>query len=185
MPAVNRALSEYSYLAKSNESERKPCIFLSHISVDKASALAIGNYITANGDIDIYLDVNDPDLQAATSTSNPVGVTRFIERGLSHSTHIMCLVSLSTVTSWWVPYELGFAKKAGKELSALKLKGKVQLPAFLEIGEILKGTKSLNDYLAKVRRGLGKAVAIGVSTEILIKSTARPHPLDAHVDWNA
>jgi hypothetical protein len=95
---------------------------LSHISIDKSSATAIGEYITRYGDIDIYLDVNDPDLQSAVLTNDAALMTRFIERGLSRSTHVMCLVSVDTVRSGWVPYELGFAKNAGKHLSTLKLK---------------------------------------------------------------
>jgi hypothetical protein len=43
----------------------------------------------------------------------------------------MCLVSAATVRSWWVPYELGFAKRAGKHLATLKVKGEVVLPEYL------------------------------------------------------
>jgi hypothetical protein len=180
---INRAIYENRQLAKANDSANGPCIFLSHISVDKSSAIAIGSYITAQGGIDIYLDNDDKDLQQAVSTHNPVGITQFIERGLSFSTHIMCLVSASTVKSWWVPYELGFAKKAGKYLSTLKLKGDVDLPEFLAIGEIVTGTKSLNNYLTRVRRGLGKAVAVDSLTETLIRDSVQGHPLDAYLDW--
>ena len=135
MAGINRALQENRILAKSNESTSVPCIFLSHISIDKSAATAIGNYITRQGDIDTYLDINDQELQDAANSGNAARITQFIERGLSHSTHIMCLVSKDTVGSWWVPYELGFAKKAGKSLSTMKLKGEVALPPFLEISE--------------------------------------------------
>jgi hypothetical protein len=60
---TNRALYENRHLAKTSESANRPCIFLSHISVDKSSARAIGIYITKYGDVDIYLDVDDSDLQ--------------------------------------------------------------------------------------------------------------------------
>lgn len=63
MAGINRALSENRILAKSNESTNVPCIFLSHISIDKPAAMAIGNYITRHGDIDTYLDIDDPGLQ--------------------------------------------------------------------------------------------------------------------------
>ena len=163
MAGINRALQENRILAKSNESTSVPCIFISHISIDKSAATAIGNYITRQGDIDTYLDI-----------------TQFIERGLSHSTHIMCLVSKDTVGSWWVPYELGFAKKAGKSLSTMKLKGEVALPPFLEISELIRGTKGLNAYLTAIRGTLRKSL-----TETLIVHTAGQHPLDPYVDWNA
>ena len=133
MGGINRALYEQRHLAKASN----PCVFLSHISVDKSTAIAIGDYIKKQGDIDIYLDLNDEELQRAVKRDDPTGITKFIEQGLSYSTHIMCLVSAAPVESWWVPYELGFAKNAGKHLSTLKLKGEIALPAYLQISEII------------------------------------------------
>jgi hypothetical protein len=180
MAAINRALQENRVFAKSNESAGAPCIFLSHISIDKSSAVAIGDYITRQGGVDIYLDINDQDLQSAANAGNAIRVTEFIERGLLHSTHVMCLLSASTVKSWWVPYELGFGKRSGKSLSTLKLKGEVPLPAYLEVSEIIRGTKGLNAYLTTIRGTLRKSL-----TEALIAHTAGSHPLDPYVDWNA
>jgi hypothetical protein len=157
---------------------------LSHIFVDKSSAVAIGTYITRQGDIDIYLDVNDEELQRAVRRDDPAAVTKFIELGISSSTHIMCLVSADTVGSWWVPYELGFAKNAGKDLATLKLKGDIVLPAYLNISEVILGTKTLNDYLTRVRQGLTKAAEIRNLTESLT-SHASTHPLDNYLDWKA
>lgn len=183
MAGINRALQENRILAKASEYLGQPCIFLSHISVDKAAVAEIARYITAKGDIDVYLDANDEALQRAASAGDAAKVTEFIERGISSSTHIMCFVSASTVNSWWVPYELGFGKKSGKPLATLKLKGTVDLPAYLEIGEIIRGTDSLNKYLTAVKRGLAKSVASGSLTESLIRNSAQPHPLDNYLDW--
>ena len=182
MAGINRALTEYRILAKSYEGQGRPCIFLSHISVDKPAVTEIANYITARGDIDIYLDISDGDLQRAANTGNAQRVTEFIEQGLSHSTHILCLVSPSTVRSWWVPYELGFGKKSGKPLATLKLKD-TELPEYLEISEIIRGTDSLNKYLTGVKRGLRKSITAGELTESLVRSSAQPHPLDRYLDW--
>jgi MTH538 TIR-like domain (DUF1863) len=183
MAGINRALVENRHLAKARDSANKPCIFLSHISIDKAAATEIGNYITKLGDIDIYLDINDPDLQDSVKNNDATGITRFVERGLTSSTHIMCLISADTARSWWVPYELGFAKNAGRHLSTLKLKGDISLPAFLEITEIIPGTKTLNDYLTRVRRGLGKTGDTRPLTETLTVHTAPSHPLDPYLNW--
>jgi TIR domain len=183
MAGINRARAENRGLAKLNESIGQPCIFLSHISVDKAAVIEIANYITARGDIDVYLDINDQELQQAAIAGDAVRITGFIERGLSNSTHIMCLVSSDTVRSWWVPYELGFAKRSGKPLSTLRLKDTVELPAYLEISEIIRGTKSLNQYLTAVKRGLRKTDTAADLTESLIRSSASPHPLDAYLNW--
>lgn len=113
MARINRALQENRVLTKSHESASEPCIFLSHISIDKSSAVAVADYITRQGGIDIYLDINDEGLQSAANAGNAVRVTQFIERGLLNSTHVLCLISAGTVKSWWVPYGLGFGKRSG------------------------------------------------------------------------
>jgi hypothetical protein len=184
MAGINRALHEYREFAKINAALDEPCIFLSHISIDKSAAIAIAAYINARGDIDTYLDINDDDLQLAANTGDAAAVTRFIERGLAKSTHIMCIVSPSTVRSWWVPYELGFAKKSGMPLATLKLKD-TDLPAYLEVSEIIKGTDSLNRYLTGVKRGLRKSVTAGALTESLLPGHTQKHPLDPYLNWNA
>ena len=180
MAGINRALYENRNLAKAAVSHNRPCIFLSHISVDKSTAAAIGNYITKRGDIDIYLDINDQELQDAVNNGDAISITHFIERGLGNSTHIMCLASANTARSWWVPYELGFAKNAGAYLSTLRLKD-VELPAYLEISEVIRGTKSLNEYLRRVRLGFGKSAARTL-IETLVSHTD-DHPLDTYLNW--
>jgi hypothetical protein len=180
---LNRALLENRQLAKASAYLGHPCVFLSHISVDNPAVERIADYITQYGDIDIYLDGNDDDLQRAANRGDAAAVTEFIERGLSNCTHILCLVSASTVRSWWVPYELGFGKKSGKPLATLKLKDAIDLPAYLEISEIIPGTKSLNSYLTRIKRGLSKSAAISDLTESLLRHSASSHPLDAYLDW--
>lgn len=186
MAGINRALSNIKNIAFESASnlDSKPCIFLSHISVDKSSVIEIGNYIMKKGGIDIYLDINDSELQEAVKNNDPYGITKFIECGLQKSTHIMCLYTENTVRSWWVPYEIGYGKKSNAEVSSLKLKGEVELPAYLEIGEVLLGTKSLNEYLKKIKNRMRKSFDSTSSLENLIESFAQQHPLDKYLDWN-
>lgn len=169
-------------LAKASGSA-KPCIFLSHISVDKSAARGIANYLMVNGDVDVYLDENDAALQAAAILDNPKLITAFIEAGLKYSTHLMCLVTQDTVRSWWVPYEIGFAKNDGKEIATLKLKGEVKLPEFLEIGVVLKGTTSLNAYIKNMSTSVRKSVGPGLLYENLVAANSSVHPLDNYLDW--
>jgi hypothetical protein len=169
--------------AKARKSQR-PCIFLSHISIDKQTAISIGDYIMEKGDIDIYLDVYDEKLQQAVKAENSIMITEYIEKGLEQSTHIMCIVSKSTAQSWWVPYELGFGKRAYKELSALALKEAEYLPQYLSIGVIIRGTKSLNEYLKKVANSsslTGKS--FHSLYENLIPHYKQYHPLDRYLNW--
>lgn len=187
MAGKNRAYllkSLRSFTEAATRKGERPCIFLSHISIDKQTAKAIGDYITDRGDIDIYLDIYDEDLQRAVALGNAQMITKFIEEGLEQSTHVMCLVSKSTISSWWVPYELGFGKRAAKELSTLALKDVDALPAFLSIGAVLEGTKSLNAYLEQIASKQSRAARILKELgEGLIEYNKAGHPLDGYLNW--
>jgi len=177
-------MSGESHSQYSSVDENKPCIFLSHISVDKQSVEGIADYIMEKADIDVYLDIHDHELQRAVNRGDSVEITALIERGITNSTHAMCLISEETIKSWWVPYELGYAKKAGKKISSLKLKGAVELPAFLKIGELIHGTMSLNEYIRKVISDF-KINESNLELDVSLESYNKPaHPLDSVLDWD-
>lgn len=151
MAGINRAVQRmWESVAKLDRTDRRPCIFISHVNVDRESARDIGEFIRNDGNLDIYLDIDDPDLQRAVENKDPLGVTRFVERGLARSDNLLCLVSEKTVLSWWVPYEIGFTKKAGKGIATLLLKDAVILPAYLEIGKVLLDIYDLNSYVQEI-----------------------------------
>ncbi|SGZ04033.1 Putative uncharacterized protein [Moritella viscosa] len=135
-------------------------------------------------DIDVYLDIHDDELQRAVDRGDSAGITELIERGIASSTHTMCLISKKTIESWWVPYEIGYAKKSGKEISSLKLKETVELPDFLKIGEIIHGTKSLNEYIQKVISDFKNNTIYSNINESLEHHRDDNHPLDNILDWN-
>lgn len=149
----NRALKRYKLFNErySFSSRTKPCIFLSHKSVDKDIVMKIGDYIMKAG-IDIYLDVNDLELQRADKMGDDKAVTQCIQKGIEESTHVMCLLSPKTVESWWVPYEIGYGEKANKEISSLKLKPLLEsgIPSYIKIRKCITNLQSLNAYLKEV-----------------------------------
>jgi len=189
MAGRNRALqvpglaSFESNKSYASANEDKPCIFLSHISIDKTAVEGIADYIMEKADIDVYLDIHDEALQKAVDRGNSEEITALIERGIASSSHTMCLISEETVKSWWVPYELGYAKKSGKEISSLKLKGSVELPDFLKIGALIHGTKSLNEYIERVISDFKIIKSYSSINESLESHTESKHPLDNILDW--
>ncbi|WP_440905399.1 toll/interleukin-1 receptor domain-containing protein [Catenovulum sp. SX2] len=191
MAGRNRALTSAgmeSYSLNKRSSligEDKPCIFLAHISIDKAAVEGIADYIMEKADIDVYLDIHDDALQRAVRKGDSAEITALIERGITSSSHAMCLISEETSKSWWVPYELGYAKKSGKEISSLKLKGAVDLPDFLKIGTLIHGTKSLNEYIERVIRNYKLTKPYSGINESLESHSNSHHPLDSILDWNA
>ena len=195
MAGINRAIASRGFaLASINESFdfRKnsvsppcPCFFISHLSVNKNVAISVGDYILnhADIDIDIYLDIYDEELQRAVRDGDPHKITKSIETGITNSSHIICLVSEKTSESWWVPYELGFAKKSQKEISSLILKDATYIPDYLQIGAILRGTVSLNKYLKVVTDIHNSNTAYAKVSPSFIPETQIPHPLDSCLSW--
>ena len=158
----------------------EPCIFLSHSSFDKDKVEKINEYITQEWNINTYFDKEDNDLQSAVDEGCAEKITACIEKGISNSVHLMCIYSSNTVRSWWVSYEVGYAKKSStiegskiKGIATLKLKGDdVCLPSFLENNNILD-IKSLDEYLEKLNKN--RPMHNFVDTN---------HPLNNYMDWN-
>lgn len=178
-PSINESVNK-SFYASAQKSE--VCIFLSYTSEDRNTVMKIGEYIQ-NAGFDIYLDIYDEKLQQAVSEGDPVAITKNIEKGLSFSTDVICIVSEETVGSWWVPYEIGFGKKANKPLATLTLKNTVTIPAYLEITRIIRGTKSLNEYLKEMS---GKSTILLEAAASYIeknKHFTSNHPLDNYLSW--
>lgn len=73
---ATRSILEFS----SNEQrsyQNKKCVFLSHRSVDKEKVIKLGNYIMDSG-LNIYLDINDSNLQDAVTLQNAEKITQCV-----------------------------------------------------------------------------------------------------------
>lgn len=128
---------------------RKPIVFLSHKSEDKKFVEAIGEYLMKAG-IDIYLDKNDFKLQSAVAMEDPKKITECIQEGISKSDYILCFVSNKTINSWWVPYEIGYGKKANKKISTLVKSNVEYIPDFLKIEPIIDNIEDINVYIKRI-----------------------------------
>ncbi len=144
------AVSNLLQKSASTLQPERPCIFMSHKREDKEATKKLGEFIKDKG-IDIYLDIEDRNLQKAIRDRDDSAITKFIELGILSSTDLLVVVSDITKNSWWVPYEMGFAKKANKYVRILKLKD-VRLPSFMQIAKTLSGTASFSDYIFEVSK---------------------------------
>lgn len=128
----------------------KKCVFLSHRRADKSKVIKIGDYIMYAG-FNIYLDINDKNLQDAILASDAKKVTMHIQLGLMSSDYILCIISGNTFDkyTWWVPYEIGYADKSKKECCLLKLDNvnKKSIPEYLKIKQVLFNITDLNNKL--------------------------------------
>jgi hypothetical protein len=193
---INKA-SFYEKLRSVIDSEtisNRPCVFLSHKKEDKPACREIADYLK-NAGIDYYLDELDLDLQRAVSNEDSIKITEGIKKGIRESTHMLVIVSEKTYKSQWVPFEVGYGhaaiidktleidKREDKiKLSILTLKdiSEKMLPDYMQVGFIIRGTKSLNDYISKI---IGRLEKYLVTENILQENTKSPHPLDAILNW--
>lgn len=80
--------------------------------------------------------------------------------------------------------KLGTESVPNSEVSSLKLKGDVELLAYLKVGVILLGIKSLNKYLEKIATHSRSSLKYSSIYESLVSHTTQQHPLDRYLDWN-
>lgn len=125
------------------------CVFISHKKEDEKAAIAIETYLTDIVVVDIYLDTKDCILREAVSTENDQKTVESIKRGLTCSSHLLCLISDKTKLSWWVPYEIGFADKQKMDIATLKLKDVEDIPSYLKIK---KTQFDIEDFLQYISR---------------------------------
>lgn len=171
----------------------RPCIFLSHKREDKEACKKIASYFKKAG-IDYYLDIEDDKLQNASNVEDPVKITESIKNGIKSSTHMMVVISEKTYKSSWVPFEVGYGHASILDqqnlnvannkikLSVLTLKeiAEKSLPDFLQVGYMIKGTQSLNEYITKINNRKEKLLMNEVK---MMSHSVMNHPLDDVLNW--
>lgn len=130
----------------------KLCVFISYRGCDKEIALKVADDIRNIG-VDVYIDICDKNLQVS-SHNDAASIVQYIETGLFYSSHILVIVTDETQQSWWVPYEVGYAKKSGKSIASFILeKQEVRdFPDYLKIEEMLKTPEQYNCYITNLQK---------------------------------
>jgi len=175
-------------------SQDRPCVFLSHKREDKPGCRIIAEYFK-EAEIDYYLDELDEALQQAAAAQNAELITESLKKGIRESTHMMVVVSENTCKSQWVPFEVGYGHAAiidkflkqdqnGEKirLSILTLidLAEKELPDFMQAGYLIKGTKSLNEFIAKISKD---SVDNMVTKNRILLGSRGVHPLDQVLNW--
>ncbi|WP_160366936.1 TIR domain-containing protein [Sphingobacteruim zhuxiongii] len=141
------------------------------------------------------MDEEDDRLQHASSIGDPIQITESIKNGIKKSTHMMVVVSDKTYKSLWVPFEVGYGHASILDqeklknqndrikLSVLTLKDIAEkaLPDYLQVGYLIKGTKSLNEYISKITDRLEKSL---INESRIFSNSQMKHPLDSVLNWN-
>lgn len=182
---INRADSYQKSRAGSarksfSEWQGRPCVFISHQNEDTQACEPIAEYLLGLG-VDVYFDKYDKMLNQLTVNQDPTGVTKNIQEGIDLSTHMICVVSPTTIKSYWVPFEVGYGYSR-IILGVLTLKGveDAMLPEYMKTTKVIRGTRSLNGFISEL---LGQPNSF-LESRASFKATASPHPLDKVLDWN-
>lgn len=139
MSALNRYYWPTKFESRNTFINQKvKCIFISYQNTDKMEAKKIADYFIKAG-INVYFDEYDGDLKRTNQISNPTKVTDSLCKGINNSSHMLVVVSPTTIISKWVPFEIGFGFDK-TDLFVLCLKGipKGGLPEYIRTAKIIR-----------------------------------------------
>ncbi|WPZ34527.1 toll/interleukin-1 receptor domain-containing protein [Thalassobaculum sp. OXR-137] len=127
-------------------------VFISHQQSDSETAGRIAYRLRAVHQIECYLDVIDPNTRQA---GNELG--DYIRMQLGTCTQLLAVVSESTKTSWWVPWEIGVATEKDQPIATFSTGFYVTLPEYLKKWPYLQSERDLDEY-ARVSKETDRAL---------------------------
>lgn len=99
-------------------------VFVSHRTADDSKAQFLADRLRTKHNIRCYLDHFDPEAKTTRE------ITDLIVSRINICTHLMALVTNSTVGSWWVPFEIGVARQGDRRITTFD-GSTVELPEYL------------------------------------------------------
>lgn len=151
-------------------------VFISHQKRDRDEAEKIAKYLKRVG-IDVYFDEYDRELQIATINDDPKAVVKAIKKGINNSTHMLCIISKNTLTSKWVPFEVGYGYDK-TDLATVVLKGikNNELPDYIKVAPIIR---DIYDIINFAKRHGNKYI---LETKMFSDYNNTNHPLSGIMD---
>lgn len=147
---MNRADASLGFIREVKS--EKTCVFISHKKEDQHIAIELGDFLTKQLGVDIYLDVFDPELKEAVSVENDAKIVASIISGLKLSNVLLCIISDKTRLSWWVPYEIGIADNSEMKIASIRTKEIDDFPSFLKTKLTINNLSELVDFILKNRK---------------------------------
>ena len=103
----------------------QPDVFLSHKSEDKQATLAIAQALISQG-MSAYIDYVDPQVHAQDPT-----LESYLREVIHNSRSLLTVATANTISSWWVPFEIGVALDNDKLVGTVLRGTPGQLPTYL------------------------------------------------------
>ena len=115
-------------------------VFISHKSTDSSIAAQINREFARLG-VTSYLDVLD------SFSGNGEILTAHIREQLNKCSDIIVVMSTATITSWWVPFEIGMSAQVDMP-TATFLTSSITLPDYLSYWPQLKRISDIEKYVS-------------------------------------
>lgn len=135
--------------------ERQPRVFLSHRRPDKDIAREIAMYFEQLG-LYYYFDEQDVvfERMLACGHTEAGAIVEAIDDGLRHCSHLLGVLSMQTMGSWWVPYEIGGARARGHEIAHVIVDevDLATLPEFIRIAPNVTSADALFGWAKSIAR---------------------------------
>jgi hypothetical protein len=118
-------------------------VFISHKTTDNLIAKKVYDRLVSYHGIDCWIDDVDPEIANSRNSSR---ITSLILDRLDSCTNLLAIVTENTKESWWVPFEIGVARKAPRAITTFTNMYSWQLPEYLHEWPVLKGTDAIDTF---------------------------------------
>ena len=142
-------------------------VFLSHKREDTVLTLSVARYLQSK-QVKCYVDAFDLSLQTTDD------ITKHLMSRVRACSHLMAVVSSYTMSSWWVPFEIGVATELDRRITTYKLSA-VNLPDFLSKWPVLSSQADLDKFIAMYQNDSTIEVYESRSIKASIKSASVFH----------
>ena len=139
-PGVSERFIELSF-PRLQENNLRFDVFISHQGQDLVQA-KLAAVVLQDAGVSTYLDVDDPAVHG-----DSVKLEVYLRDIIRSTQALLAIVTLNAQGSWWVPFEIGVAREAGKVLSCRvdKMEG-VALPSYLAAWPIVTSDEMLKAW---------------------------------------
>lgn len=150
-------------------------VFISHKDSDEGVARRVSARVEWNG-LEVYLDAVDPAL-----VKDGPSLSDYLLKRMSECQQLIAVISSTTASSWWVPWEIGVGSEKGFRMASFS-QTVVGLPTYLKKWPSLHSMEDVDLYCQLSRQtdeNIRTATA-GIMTESVRMSVRKDKAAEFH-----
>ena len=118
-------------------------VFISHRTKDDKIAQEVYRRLKYTHNIECWLD--DIDHELANSRDSSIITSRILSE-LDKCTNLLAIITQNTKESWWVPFEIGVARRAPRAITSFTNMNNRDLPEYLHEWPVLTGNDAVDTF---------------------------------------